>query len=331
MSTLSPDQAVGVLGHYPALRDSGLVSLGHCGGFSGARLWRVETAAGAFCLRAWPTDGPPAEILRAIHHRMRAATDAGLEFVPCVLTNAAGTTVTLHADRQWEVTSWMPGRADFHERPTPVRLAAACVALARLHRTWASPGTSLCPAIRRRLERYRDWLALLGSGWRPRWDAAPADAVRPWAERAWKALSVHIPAVPALLAAWLDRPVAVQPCLCDIWHDHVLFEKDVVTGLIDYGAAKIDHVAVDLARLLGSLAEEDGPLRAAGLSAYRRVRPFSLEEEALVTVLDRTGTLLGTANWLRWLYHEGRRFEDRAGVARRLAALVTRIERWGQV
>ena len=45
---------------------------------------------------------------------------------------------------------------------------------------------------------------------------------------------------------------------------------------------------------------------------------------------DETGTLLGATNWLRWLYHEGRRFEDRGAVARRLAELVTRIERWEQ-
>jgi homoserine kinase type II len=125
--------------------------------------------------------------------------------------------------------------------------------------------------------------------------------------------------------------VPLQPCLGDLWHDHVLFDGDTVTGLIDYGAARLDHVAVDLARLLGSLAGDESNLRAAGLTAYRRVRPLSPDEEALVTVLDRTGTILGAANWLLWLYREGRVFEDREGVARRLAALVERIENWPNV
>jgi hypothetical protein len=51
-------------------------------------------------------------------------------------------------------------------------------------------------------------------------------------------------------------------------------------------------------------------------------------EEELILVLDETGTLLGMANWLKWLYRDGRSFEDRAAVARRLATLVERVERW---
>ena len=103
----------------------------------------------------------------------------------------------------------------------------------------------------------------------------------------------------------------------------------MVRGLIDYGGVKTDHVAIDLARLLGSLVGDDAAARAAGLRAYRRLRPLSADEEELVVRLDETGTVLGAANWLRWLYHDGRPFDDRAAVARRLAALVERIERWG--
>jgi homoserine kinase type II len=120
----------------------------------------------------------------------------------------------------------------------------------------------------------------------------------------------------------------LQPCLCDVWHDHVLFEGERVTGLVDYGSVKTDHVAVDLARLLGSLVGDDRQQQAAGLEAYARLRPLSPEECRLVAALDETGTVLGAANWLRWLYHDVRRFEDREAVARRLAALVQRIERW---
>jgi Ser/Thr protein kinase RdoA (MazF antagonist) len=119
----------------------------------------------------------------------------------------------------------------------------------------------------------------------------------------------------------------LQPCLCDVWHDHVLFEGDAVTGLVDYGSVKRDHVSADLSRLLGSLVPDDPGLTAAGLEAYLRLRPLSGQEQALVAALDETGTLLGAANWLRWLYHDGRRFEDRSAVARRLAELVGRLER----
>ena len=91
---------------------------------------------------------------------------------------------------------------------------------------------------------------------------------------------------------------------------------------------KIDHVAVDLARLLGSLVGDDANQRAAALDAYRRLRPLTRAEEALVQALDETGVVVGLANWLKWLYREQRAYDDRAAVARKLAELVERAERW---
>jgi Ser/Thr protein kinase RdoA (MazF antagonist) len=120
----------------------------------------------------------------------------------------------------------------------------------------------------------------------------------------------------------------LQPCLCDLWHDHLLFDGDRLTGIVDYGAVKVDHVAVDLARLLGSLVGDDADRWEEGFRAYRAVRPLSPDEERLAGVLDRAGTLLGAANWLRWLFHEGRTFDDLEAVANRLRSLMERIERW---
>jgi Ser/Thr protein kinase RdoA (MazF antagonist) len=133
-----------------------------------------------------------------------------------------------------------------------------------------------------------------------------------------------MPDVPRRLAPWLSRAVPLQPCLCDIWHDHVLYEGDLVVGVIDFGAAKVDHVAVDLARLLGSVAGGDAALWSAGIQAYGRWRPLGAEEEALAAVLDETGVVVGLATWLRWLYRDGRTFADRPAVAGRLADLLVR-------
>jgi Ser/Thr protein kinase RdoA (MazF antagonist) len=130
--------------------------------------------------------------------------------------------------------------------------------------------------------------------------------------------------VPLRLAPWVERPVPLQPCLCDVWHDHVLFEGAAVSGIVDYGSVKMDHVAVDLARLLGSLSDGGREL----LDAYDRVRPLSSEERELIAVLEETGTIIGAANWLRWLYRDGTRYDDLDGVAQRLGSLVTRLQRW---
>ncbi len=116
----------------------------------------------------------------------------------------------------------------------------------------------------------------------------------------------HINIIPGLLRRWRTRIWPLQPCLCDVWHDHILFDEDYVTGIVDYGAMKIDHPVVDVARLLGSLVEDDAAGWATGLAAYRQVRPFTDEEEELAPVLDATGTTLGASVWLRRLYHEGK-------------------------
>jgi aminoglycoside phosphotransferase (APT) family kinase protein len=124
------------------------------------------------------------------------------------------------------------------------------------------------------------------------------------------------------LAPWTNRPVPVQPCLCDIHHDHVLFTGDVVTGVIDSAAMKVDHPAVDLARLLGDLVPDDRARTAAGLAAYRDAGGATIVTADLVELLDRTGTVCAIANWLIRL-----RKPAPPDVAQRLERLVGRLER----
>ena len=306
-------------------RGSRLESLGNGGGFSGARCgaaWR--TSPRIVC--AWPVGTAP-RFLHRLHDLMNAAVGRGLDFVPAVCAMRAGPTWLERAGRLWELTHWLPGQADFHVQPTLGKLRSACAALARLHTVWQSdPTTEPSPAVFRRLRVIEEWRQLLRSGWRPRFGGVETAVLDSVAERAWNLLPVAVERLPALLEPWRQRPLPLQFCLCDVWHDHLLYEGETLTGLVDYGAVKLDHVAVDLARMLGSLVGDDRGRWEAGLRVYREVRPLTAEEEALATVLDRSGTVLGAVNWLRWLYHDGRRFEDLGLVARRLKGLVGRIE-----
>jgi len=324
--------AVEVLRHYSRLLWSGAPRpLGNRGGFSGARLWRLDGLAGPLCLRAWPTAMSPSR-LDFIHHYAIHARAADLAFVPRLFPSSGGATQVQYAGRLWELQEWLPGEADYHRRPSPAKLRAACSALAELHACWqgaAPKDAGPCPAVRRRLDAVREWRELIASGWRPLSQAAAADPARAAAESAWRVLPYWIEIIPDLLKPWTDRAWPLQPCLCDVWHDHVLFDGDRMTGLVDYGAMKIDHPAVDVARLLGSFIGEDEDAEGwtTGLTAYRGVRPFTAEEEGLARALDLSGTVIGAATWLRWLYHEGREFEDRAAAGRRLESLTTRLER----
>src|SRR5208337_3174741 len=102
---------------------------------------------------------------------------------------------------------------------------AACTALAELHAVWAKTACSSlpCPAIKRRLDCLRQWTELVGSGWHPTFHADGLDPVWPWAEKAWQLVQRHAGRLPVLLMSWHTTAVPIQPCLCDIWHDHVLF------------------------------------------------------------------------------------------------------------
>lgn len=319
-----------VLQHYPpSPRPRTITPLGNRGGFSGARIWRIACELGDVCLRAWPV-GVAEETLAFQHDLIRRARQAGLTFVPSVHVSNQGTTWVSHAGRLWEASSWQAGRADFEANPSPERLRSACIALARLHDAWmvAPNREERCPAVLRRLARASEWMALVASGWREPLNGGIGDPPRPLVEQAWPMLVREVARVPRLLAGWTERTVRVQPCLCDVWHDHLLFEGDTLTGLIDYGSVKIDNVGVDLARLLGSLVGDDAERWRVGLSAYRGIRPLSAAEEGMARVLDETGTILGVVNWLLWIYRDRRPYDDWSGVAQRLRRLIARMERW---
>jgi homoserine kinase type II len=313
-----------VLRRYPKqFSNSPLVPLANAGGFSGASLWRIDLPFQSWCLRAWPADGPAAEELRAIHQWMCDARASGLTFVPELLRDAELQTSTEAAGRRWEITCWMPGKADFHQRATNERLRTACQALAELHVVWGRSEAVIrpCPAVQRRLKRAAEWNSLLRAGWQPSF-------TDPLVKTAWQLVCRRMDDIPRRLAPWTNRTLPLQPCLRDIWHDHVLYEGDRVSGIIDYGGMKLDYVAADVARLLGSLIEDADEWWAAGVTAYRSVRSWSDEDTAFARVLDETGTVLGVANWLRWIYHDERTFDDDGLVKRRFGRLVQRLARW---
>ncbi len=302
--------------------------LGNHGGFSGALLWRIETLAGTFCLRAWPPGFPSKEQLQVIHRLMLEAHELG--YVPSVHKVAGDPTCVEEGGRLWELTTWLPGLADFQSHPSVERLQAALEAVARLHRLWQANGatTGACGAVARRLVRLEE----LGPERLERMEAGIRQGQRhlidAWAGRALSQVRRWRPPACQALNAWVSTYVPLQPCLCDVWHDHILFEGHRVTGIVDYGSIRRDNPAADLARLIGSLVGDDAALRQTAIAEYQKLRPLTEEERALVEVLDWTGVVVGAGNWLRWLYLERKSFEDRTNVLKRIAELVTRMEAW---
>ena len=91
------------------------------------------------------------------------------------------------------------------------------------------------------------------------------------------------------LTRWATRRLPLQPIWRDVWYGNVLLRSGQPPALVDAAAACIDHVAVDFARLFGSLPTGS----PEGLSLAER------DEEALALQrsLERSGVLLA---WHRW-------------------------------
>lgn len=287
------------------------VALGPAGGFSGASLWRGDASGEpVFALKAWPPR-MSADRLAGIHRLMARASH--LSFIPRVHRTHDGATVVEAAGRAWDLTTWMPGEPD--SRPTPARLASACAAVAAVHAAWrpASPTIAPCPGIRRRLDLLMQGSTLV---------AADNHSRGSLSRQVFVTALLH---AECELRPWEHRPVRLQPCLCDVWGAHVLYAGNSVTGLIDYGAVKEDHVAVDLARLLGDVAGDDPDRFESGLDAYRTAGGVLDVSDEFVRLLDRTGALCAVVFWLHRLGEP--HLKDSTTAQTRLEKVIARVNR----
>jgi Ser/Thr protein kinase RdoA (MazF antagonist) len=322
-----------VLDSYPAeCQPSQIEPLGSAGGMSGAQFWRLESPRGKLVLRRWPIEHPAPAGLRFIHSVLRHVSALGLKIVPVQIAATGGDTFVEHAGHLWELAPWLEGVADYEKFPRVEKLRAAMTALGQLHLAAAdfphplaphSAGGS--PAVTRRLARLRE----LQTGGIDALAHSINDAtwpeLAPLARQFLTTLPRLIPGAITRLMPLADAALPLQPSIRDIWHDHVLFNGDRVTGLLDFGAMQIETPTGDVARLLGSLAGDDANGWREGLAAYSTIRPLSEHETLAVFALDASGTLLAGCNWIRWIYAEGRKFKNRPQVIARFARLLNRI------
>ncbi len=334
----SPPLEIGfVLRHYAAdcqpIRSE---ALGSAGGFSGAKFWRMETPRGVLCLRRWPPEYPDPTQLAFIHNVLSHVARSGFKRIPLPVPTIDGRSFVSDNLHLWELTNWLPGQAYCLPERRPEKLATAMQALAEWHvaaRDYphgeASPGRS--PGIEDRLsqtDRIRSGglLRLIAAIDACETSRATSPEVVELARRLVAIFPRVDPLVRQKLLAVRAVRVPLQPCIRDIWHDHVLFEDDRVTGVVDFGAVKIESVAGDVARLLNSLSGDDLGAWQQGLAEYSRVRPLSPEEFRLVDAFDESLALLSGMNWLEWMFIARKRFDDLTQIASRLTIIAERLE-----
>lgn len=303
--------------------------LANAGGFSGSMLWRVEREAGDLCLRRWPREHPTEEGLVLIHGVLLELGKRGLGCLPVPRSSRDCKTFVSHAGNFWELAPWLPGKADFREHPSRSRLANVVETLARIHlvtEATSPPLVDVCPTLLSR----REQLHRLASGGADQLATAVErhgdSQLQSRGRRLLSHLHRRVAAAAAALESVRGTPVPLFPVIRDLWHDHVLFSGDLVTGIVDFGALRVDSVACDLSRLLGSLVGNDREAWEFARCAYHAVRPLSADEWKLASALDEANVILAGLNWLEWICVQGRVFENQAAIQARLDEMLVRLE-----
>lgn len=311
---------------------------GACG-FSGAVIWQVHTDQHAYALRRWPPDGLPAGRLRALHHFLKHLHQSGVTEVPLPLANRQGETLADAYGSLWQVEPWMPGVADFHAAPSDARLASAMRVLARLHRAaaeydcradgcfwFARVAAAPSPACSERRQLISRWSNARCTDAVRCVQADPCAEFRELAGSILHCFCIAYRTVDCELQAMESVPVRLHPCLRDLWHDHLLFTGDELTGLVDPSAARTESVAADLSRLLGSLVGDAAGRWDDALSIYRQVRPLTLEESRLIQTLDRSSVLLSGLTWIERRRSGRLEDSDLTRVLPRLRTILARLQ-----
>lgn len=287
-------------------------------GFSGARVWRGDRdGVPQVALKSWPPN-TTLERLQQIHTWMTQAEH--LPFIPRLANRA----ICIEAGRVWDCCRWQPGVPRL--APSPVEVERACEAVGLLHGAWTSTTQGPCLGVLNRLRILAENEPLLRAG--PNALPPVSPQLDPLLRRAVIAAAQAAPHAVRALQRYEHQLFALQPCVRDLRAEHVLFEGDRVSGIIDFGAMGIDHPAVDLARFLGDFTKPDDELFTRGVTAYRRVRNESHVADEFVQLLARSGAVCSVLGWLVRLFRR-EPISDVASIRARLAQLVARVEQFG--
>ena len=304
--------------------------LGDAGGFSGACFWQVQEADLCWGIRRWPLEHPPVSRLKWIHAVLSHSLGPGFPLLPPMRTTPAGESFIQESGFLWECSRWMPGTPALKQDPSPTCIARALEALAMFHLSVEDflPGQdqqvrSAAPALESRKAFYQSLVQGKQGEIRARLRESDWADLNRRAEMIVERFRESTELLEKRLVSATRCRVKLLPCLRDIWSQHVLFVDQEVSSFIDFGAMRVDSVAADVARLLGSVSVAEEKKWAAGLRAYQGVRRLDDEEQELAVALELANRRMSGMQWLNWILLEGRVFHDREAVIRRLDELLS--------
>ena len=222
----------------------------------------------------------------------------------------------------WEAAPWLAGTPLSLTPDDTIAIEAAVDGLARFHRVTQKLGRPSSVLSNSPIEQRLRRLAAIQ---REPLGQACVVAVDRWPELQPIAdqLAAAADNATALLHACVEATDA-QPVHGDTRPEHFLLQHGVLTGLIDFGAMRVDSVLADVARLAGELAAGDTDRRDHLAGLYEAASGTPTPRQT-IAALDAAAAVISAANWLRWLGEPDPPSRDPALVAQRLRSIRMRL------
>ncbi|MGL6195003.1 MAG: hypothetical protein ACRC2T_09300 [Thermoguttaceae bacterium] len=313
-----------ILSEYPKDHQSeDVYPVSHVSGLSGAQYWKVDAPAGVFCLRRWPKGVPTVDRIQYMQAVLWYAVVEGFDLVPLPCETLKHNGYVTANGCIWEMLPWMSGAKE--PRNTPLvrskkqktevmRIVSAMLTLAHFHESTAefplpNEPVGVSEAIEQHLKKWKEWvngriallLAQIRNHEREENSRLDADLIKNSL-----AMVGHFLALGASGLTMFNRGrrlfVPIQPSIGNADRRHLLFDHNGVCGMLDFKSLGADSVSLDIATLIGSMAGNDPDLWAAGLKAYKSVRPLSDEEMYLISAFDFAEMTLSGLALLEQIY-----------------------------
>lgn len=318
------DLIIRVLREYDIQQPDGVIAWEAGQSFSGSDHWKVQCGNTSYCLKRWPAAKPAMRTKRLIELVTPEIQRHGLPIATPLECRRGGRFV-FEQDRWWDLTPWQVGAPVKNQPISRTRLENAMQWLASYH---GLAGAQRIENGRSQALNYRYQLCqTLVDGLLSRLSQWDYDGLAPGLPELFVTYAQKsLPELASLLEQRVGLELTLLPVLADVWSDHVFFHGDEVSGVIDFGAMKMDSPCLDLARLLGSYAGFDATVIAEGIKYYCAVRDLDEKQIALVELFDRAHVVLAGVQWLIWLGPEQRIFKQMPQVNQHLQNLARRID-----
>lgn len=301
-------------------------ALGNAGGFGGSTIWKITTNHNSYCLKRWPLGFHDEKRIDWIHRVLLFARANGCpELVAPIISNS-GRTYLQRQHAFWELNHWVDGEPASQASISDDQIQSAIEFLARFHQATARYHFSFEPSnklllIRDRLIHLEKEVSAIDKLIGGQSYVTSSD---------WEAYKRHAPGlakdITKFILVYCETRLPVQPVIRDIRGEHLYFDGSTLSAVIDFGAMRIDSLACDLSRLLGSFLGDDAAKIQRWLDHFSSRRQLSPMERAIVLPMIHAGVILGIANWLKWILLEKRTFDDPDLVLSRVNSLMQQFK-----